>query len=101
MITLDLLKQHLNITESDDDVLLSAYLGSAVSHVESLLGYALDDAEEWPDGPPADLDQAVLMLAAHWYAQRETALVSTAAAALEVPFSVSSIVANYRTYSFG
>ncbi len=101
MVDLDLLKQHLNVDYDTDDGLLETYLMNASKHIESQLGYALDDTDEWPGGPPADLDQAVLMLAAHWYENREATMVGTAAAAMELPFAVSAIVANYRTYTFG
>jgi uncharacterized phiE125 gp8 family phage protein len=100
-VTLDIAKAHLNVTGGDDDALITAQIAAAGAFLAAQLGFAIDDDDQFPDGTPADLDQAVLMLIAHWYAQREASFVNTAAQAIEVPFGVSEIIANYRTYSFG
>lgn len=98
-IDTDTLKLHLNITDDADDTVITQYLNAAQTHLERQLGFALDDADEFPDGTPADVDQAVLMLAAHWYENREATLVGVTAQSL--PMGVADIVGNYRTYSFG
>jgi hypothetical protein len=100
-VTLDIAKAHLNVTTTGDDALITAQIAAAGALLAAQLGFAIDDTTQFPDGTPADLDQAQLMLVAHWYATRETAMVNTAAAAIEVPFAVREIVANYRNYSFG
>jgi hypothetical protein len=100
-VTLDTAKAHLNVTSADDDALITAQISAAAAYLGNVLGFAIDDATQFPDGTPADLDQAQMMLVAHWYAQREASFVNTAAQAIEVPFAVREIVANYRNYSFG
>lgn len=93
------LKAHCNITGSGDDPVLSRFLAAARAHVERLLGFKLDDAEELPDGAPADLELAVLQLAADWYENREASLVGVSAMA--IPFGVHQIVNEYRRYTYG
>ena len=93
------LKEQCNITSSSENWLLERKLAAATAFIERQLGYALDDADELPNGPPADLEEAILMYAAHLYENREATLVGVAATAL--PMGVEEIVANYRRYTFG
>jgi len=53
-------------------------------------------SEDW-DGLPADLGQAVLLLAAHYYEYRD----ETALGAGCMPFGVTSLIQRYRTVRFG
>jgi hypothetical protein len=98
-LSLDDLKAHANITGEADDAVLTRLLAAATKHVERQLGYALDDTGELPDGAPADLEHAVYLLAAHWFENRETALVGLTAQPL--PFGVADILAEHRRYTFG
>lgn len=93
------LKAHCNVTGTADDAVMTRFLAAAGKHVERLLGFALDDAEQFPDGTPADLELAVLQLAADWYENREASLVGLSAAT--IPFGVREIVNEYRNYTFG
>lgn len=104
-LTLNDLKVQTNVTGNDDDLLLTRLLAAATAHVERLLGFKLED--EFPpttDEPPkstvpADLELAVLQLAADWYENREASLVGVSAQA--IPFGVREIVNEYRNYTFG
>ena len=98
-IDLDALKAHCNVTVTDDDAVLGRCLGAAQAHLPKLLGFALDDEDEFPDGTPADVEMAVLQLAAHFYENREATLVGVTAQVL--PLSVTEIVAEYRNYTYG
>jgi len=93
------LKAQCNVTGDADNAVLTRLLAAASVHVERLLGFALDDEEEFPDGTPADLELAVLQLAAHWYENREASLVGVVAQLL--PLGVQEIVREYRRYTFG
>lgn len=93
------LKAHCNVTSTADDVVLTRLLSAASAHVARLLGFALDDADAFPDGTPADLELAVLQLAADWYENREASLVGLTASS--IPFGVREIVNEYRNYTFG
>lgn len=98
-LTVDDLKAHCNVTGDDDDTVLTRLLVAATARVESVLGYKLDDTVELPDGPPADLEHGILMLAADWYENREASLVGVTAQL--VPIGVAEILAEHRRYSFG
>lgn len=98
-LNLDTLKVHCNVSGTDDDAVLSRLLSAATRHVERVLGYAIDDEEQFPDGTPEDLDQAVYLLSAHWYENREASLVAVSAAPL--PMGVSAILNEYRNFTFG
>lgn len=99
-LTVDDLERHLNGVPADDKThVLPRLLAAATAHIERLLGFALDDADEFPNGTPADLEQAVLQLAADWYENREASIVGVSAQA--IPFGVREIVNEYRRYTFG
>lgn len=98
-LTIDDLKAQCNITSTADDAILTRLLAAATAHVERLLGFKLDDTTELPDGAPADLELAVLQLAADWFENREASLVGVTAQA--IPFGVQEIVNEYRKYIFG
>lgn len=85
------LKAQLVIEASDDDAFLTRLLAAAKAYIEGEVGYALDDA-------PADLEQAVLLTAAHWFENRESVVTGTIATSM--PFGVAQIVANRRNYTF-
>lgn len=93
------LKTQCNITGADDDAVLDRLLAAATAHIERLLGFKITDEEEFPDGTPADLELAILQLAADWYENREATLVGVSAQA--IPFGVLDIVNEYRRYTFG
>lgn len=83
----------------EGDPFLERLLAAATAHTERQLGFKLDDVEELPDGAPADLEHAILMLAAHLYENREATLVGVSAQ--ELPMGFADIIANHRRYSFG
>lgn len=99
----DALKGQLNMTadEADalDEAVLTRLVEAAQAHAERILGYALDNTTELPDGPSPDLEHAVLMIAAHWYGEREAVLVGVSGQ--EIPLGASTILAEHRTYTFG
>lgn len=100
IITIDEMKQQLGFTDdmgNDDDALLEGKIEAAQAHIERLLGYKLD--AEFPNGStPADLKEAIRLLTAHWYENREASLVGVAAQ--EIPYGIREIVREYRNWSF-
>lgn len=93
------LKQHCSVVGTADDVVLTRCLGAATAHLKRLLGFAIDDAEQFPDGTPADVEMATLQLAAHYFENREATIVGVSA--MPIPFGVAEIVAEYRNYTYG
>ncbi len=83
----------------ETDAFLNRKLAAATAFIEAQLGYKLTDTVALPGGAPADLEEAILMLAAHLYENRESTIVAVSAAVM--PMGVEEIVANYRRYTFG
>jgi len=99
-LTVDDLEQHLNGVLADDRTnVLPRLLAAATAHIERLLGFKVTDTDEFPDGTPADLELAILQLAADWYENREASLVGVSAQ--PIPFGVEQIVNEHRRYTFG
>jgi len=96
IVTLDELKKQVRYSDDDEDTLMSSKIDAAQGHIERILGFSIE--EKYPDETPAPLKEAVLQLAAWWFEQREAAAFG---APQHVPFSVLSIVAEYRDWSFG
>ena len=95
------LKAQLSFTDdigNADDVMLTRILAGAETFVERKLGYTFTATYGGAGQPavPNDLRQAVLMLAAHWYENREASSV----AMREPPFGVSEIIREYRNWVF-
>lgn len=78
---------------------LQRLLDAATAHIERLLGFSFTNTDELPSGAPADLELAVLQLAADWYENREATLVGVTGR--PIPFGVQEIVNEYRRYTFG
>jgi uncharacterized phiE125 gp8 family phage protein len=66
-----------------------AYAAEGSVQVSYMAGYASGEA-------PPELDQAVLLLAGHYYANREAALMADRAAMAELPRGVEALIAPYR-----
>jgi hypothetical protein len=104
IVDVAILKQQLNATGipgTDDDALIERKIGAAQNHIERLLGFKIEETYGGTDQdeiPPA-LVEAVCQLAAHWYENREAALIGVNGQ--ELPFGVWQIVNEYREYSFG
>ena len=93
-VDLELLKKHVNADDfTADDTYLQHLLDAAEAHVIAATNRTV--AELMVPGPigtavlPAQLQQAVLMLAGHWYNQREA--VSGVQMA-EVPYALQASV---------
>lgn len=91
---LELLKKQVRADDFDlDDAYLQHLLDTAVDTVVTYTGRSFDDLEEAHYGFPKMLQHAALMLAAHWYNQRE----SVAGVNMqEVPDSVATLVKPFR-----
>ncbi len=97
-VTVDTLKAHCNVVGSDDDALLSRILSAATGHMAGQLGFAIDDTDELDASGIADVEQAVILLASHYFENREGSIV--AVSITSIPFGVQEIIANRRRYSF-
>lgn len=95
-VDLALLKQHVRADDfSDDDQYLAHLLEAAEQYVTAATNRSGDELLELGDGEnlPAMLQQAVLLIAGHWYNQREA--VSGVQMA-EVPYTLQALIKPYR-----
>jgi hypothetical protein len=101
IITLSLFKAHIGSDElidadalgslaSGTDELLQLYIDAAEARAAAMLGKPLSDF----DPVPADVKQAILQLAAHFYANREAAIIGSSGN--ELPFGVADLLRPYR-----
>jgi hypothetical protein len=98
VITVGDLRQHLNLPDDQDADLLADKIVTAQACVEGYVGAALDDAEAFPDGPPAPLKEAVRQFAAHLYENREPVLIGVNAQSL--PLGLFDLIGPYRAWAF-
>lgn len=96
MTALNDLKAQLNIIDDDaDDDLLTGMIADALDHTRSVIG------AETPvnyDDAPGGLRRAVLMLAAHFYENREAILVGIGAQ--ELPLGYADLIAPHQKWVF-
>ncbi|MCB1334949.1 MAG: head-tail connector protein [Roseivivax sp.] len=86
--SLALLKQHMALDHDLDDALLSHKLDAAEAWAALFTGTAI------PDPAPAPITEAVLQLAAFWYANREAVAMGITSA--PVPFGVHALLSPYK-----
>lgn len=88
------LKAHVSAEDfGDDDDLLQGYLDVAEAHVASYL--RRDMAVDYPDGWPAPVLHAAMLLAASYYDRRGT---QADGAASSYPDGFKDLLAPYRVY---
>lgn len=93
MLDLDRVKLHLRVDGDDEDVVISGYVEAAKAHVAMHCDRVLVEAD--PVGPEQmgltpDVEQAVLLLVGHWYANREAVVIGGAPAT--VPLAVDRLL---------
>ena len=96
IVTLSELTAHCNALQEDAE-LLTSYGEAAEASIVRGTRRSAEELLNMGDGQhfPAELKQAVLILAAHWYRVRE-AVASVAQA--EVPFGLRYLVTPFRKY---
>lgn len=94
-ITLDLplVREQCRVVDEVSDDLLKAYVDAAIEHVQLHCDRVLVEGE--PSGPEQmaftkDVQQAVMLLVAHWSSNREAVATGTTSAAVEL--GVSSLL---------
>ena len=93
MIDLARVKLHLRVDGDDEDSLITGYLEAAKAHVAMHCDREL--VESAPTGPEQmaftpDVEQAVLLLVGHWYANREAVVIGSISTA--VPLAVERLL---------
>lgn len=93
MINLARVKLHLRVDGDEEDMVIAGYFEAAKSHVAMHCDRILVEAE--PVGPDEmgltpDVEQAILLLVGHWYANREAVVIGTISTA--VPLAVDRLL---------
>lgn len=88
-VTLDLtnVKKQLDVVRADQDELISGYIAAALAHVEQHCDRRLVEGEPADDSEmklTPDVEQAALMLVAHWYENREAVVTGTIATPIPI-----------------
>ena len=99
-VTLEELKQHLNIDASHtaDDALILAYASAAEGAIARDLDLpGLWELSEEYGEVPSSVRLAIMMLTAHFYASREPVVYGVTPAA--VPMTLEYLVAPYRRFT--
>lgn len=95
-ISIELLKQHVRADDfAADDAYLQHLLDAAEEYVVNATNRELSALLSLGGGDslPASLQQAVLLIAGHWYNQREGVSASQMA---EVPYTVQALIKPFR-----
>lgn len=95
VVSLALFKKHVRADDfTDDDELMQHYVDAAEAHVIQATNRTADELQQLGKGEyPAQLKQAVLLLAGHWYNQRE----SVAGVQMhEVPDALQALIKPFR-----
>lgn len=93
MIDLANVKMHLRVDGDEEDALIGGYIEAAKAHIEQHCDRKLvetDPVEPDEMGLTRDVEQAVLLLVGHWYANREAVAVGTIATAM--PLAVERLL---------
>jgi len=100
MISLEQVKYQCRIEqdENEEDVLLEGYIRAARSHCQAWLDRTIYETAVPSDDPDGvinndSIDQAMLLLVGHWYANREAVTDSNMT---EVPLGVHHLLQPYR-----
>ena len=101
MLDLDLIKLHLRVDGDDDNDLLQHYWDAAVSAFETFTNRSLvDESTALPDPPgnalhpTRSIEQGLLLLIGHWYANRESVITGTLSA--ELPLTSTALWGPHR-----
>ena len=93
MIDLARVKLHLRVDGDEEDTLITGYFEAAKSHVSMHCDRELvETAPTEPDqmGITPDVEQAILLLVGHWYANREAVALGTISTV--VPLAVERLL---------
>ena len=93
MLDLATVKMHLRVDGDEEDALIVGYIAAAKAHVEQHCDRKLVEAD--PVEPEemeltSDVEQAILLLVGHWYANREA--VATGTIATAIPLAVERLL---------
>lgn len=99
MIDLARVKSHLKVDDDEEDALIAGYFEAAKSHVGMHCDRELveaDPVEPAQMGLTPDVEQAILLLVGHWFANREGVAMGTISTT--VPLAVERLLMYRKRY---
>lgn len=99
MIDLERVKLHLRVDGDEEDTLIGGYIEAAKSHVAMHCDRELVESapvEPAQMGTTPDVEQAILLLVGHWFANREAVVVGTIATTM--PMAVERLLMYRKRY---
>ncbi|TNH06634.1 head-tail connector protein [Testudinibacter sp. TR-2022] len=101
LITLEQIKLHCRIDNDEEDILLIGYANAAQDYLEAQLNrklYQTEVPENDSDGMVVNhaLRHAMLMLVAHWYEHRESAVIGNGTVSKEIEDGAWRLLQPYR-----
>ncbi|MGE8338556.1 head-tail connector protein [Pseudomonas laurylsulfatiphila] len=93
MLDLARVKLHLRVDGDEEDSIITGYLDAAKAHVAMHCDRVLVETvpvEPEEMGLTPDVEQAILLLVGHWYANREAVVIGTISSA--VPLAVERLL---------
>jgi uncharacterized phage protein (predicted DNA packaging) len=101
-VDLDLVKQNLRLDSDDEDELLQSMIDAATEYIRPFLDHD-PDSDVPPSDPPPQLQQAMLMLIAAWFENRQTIVGTSSVREIpkEIPYGVQDVLRNLRAWTFG
>ncbi len=96
VITVEEMRRQCEIDHDDYDPLLTLFIESAVDYALSIID---DPGLTESDQIPKRMRQAIMMLVAHWFANREAVVIGTITA--QVPLGVDTLLWTCRNFYGG
>ena len=96
-VDLYIIKKHINVDSDyiDDDEYIEQLIFAAELAVQNHIQTKLDDLEDEEGEIPYTIKQAIIMLVAQWYANREPV---SFVYAHTIPFSIDYLLQPYKNY---
>lgn len=96
LITLAGFKAHARIADNSEDTAASQIVNAANEYVTGLLDID-EDASPPSYSPPADVKQAALLIASHWWENRDNSFPGSID---DIPLDAEEILLNHRGWAF-
>ena len=92
------MKSQLNVTFTNDDTLIQGKIDAAEDWISQFVGAPWPPSATYPAPWGGALKEAIMLLAAHLYENREASLVGVTSQ--DLPFGLFDLLMPYRTWAF-
>lgn len=96
-LDLPFVKEYLKVDYDEEDTIIETLIISAVSYIETMLGFRIREKWESRDDIPDELTIAALLIIAHWFDNRQMQITGTTLSA-EIKFALSAIIDAHKDH---